>query len=129
MKELRGRDAELTPPPIPYPLPLMLRCRYSPGLSDFLSQHVLGNDDYTTTDPSWARKTDAATLAMKMAMDHFMFEGTHSAVRLLFVQELEEEKFKKGEVVCRERGVGDKLYELPSEAKASEGARERKARN
>jgi len=83
---------------------------YSTGLSDFLSSHMLGADEYARVDVKYNRKASAATLAMKMAMDHFCFEGTHSAVRHLFVEELREEQFKKGEVVCTEKEIGDRLY-------------------
>ena len=56
------------------------------------SQHVLGDkESFANFTPSFQRKSEAATLAMKMAMDHFMFEGTQSIVREMFIQELEEE--------------------------------------
>ncbi|GMH77790.1 hypothetical protein TrST_g13869 [Triparma strigata] len=88
---------------------------YSTGLSDFLSKHVLGDkDSFASFTPSFQRKSEAATLAMKMAMDHFMFEGTHSIVRQMFIQELEEEHFKKDDAVCNEGDPGDKLYIVES---------------
>ena len=88
---------------------------YSTGLSDFLSKHVLGNaESFASFTPAFQRKSSAATLAMKMAMDHFMFDGTHSIVRQMFIQELEEERFSAGDWVCTEGGPGDKLYIVES---------------
>ena len=88
---------------------------YSTGLSDFLSKHVLGDkESFSSFTPTFKRKSEAATLAMKMAMDHFMFESTHSIVRQMFIQELEEEKFKENETVCHQGDPGDKLYVVES---------------
>ena len=87
---------------------------YSTGLSDFLSEHVLGNEDYTSVDPSWGRKTGAANLAVKMALDHFMFTETQHTVQSLFLQHLKEETFQKGDVVCKEQEMGKKLFVVES---------------
>ncbi|GMH51149.1 hypothetical protein TrRE_jg11885 [Triparma retinervis] len=87
---------------------------YSTGLSDFLSKHVLGDKESFAISPSFQRKSEAATLAMKMALDHFMFEGTQSLIKQMFIQELEEENLEKGSVVCRQGEPGDKLYIVES---------------
>ena len=85
---------------------------YNTGLSDFLNKHVLGDQNENVSDltPALRRRAEAATLAMKMAMDHFMFEGTNSIVRHLFINELVEESFREGETVCNQGDPGDKLY-------------------
>ncbi|GMI20230.1 hypothetical protein TrCOL_g5016 [Triparma columacea] len=89
---------------------------FSTGLSDFLTKHVLADQDdsLVKAGSSFARKSEAAILAMKMAMDHFMFEGTQNLVRQMFVQELEEKKCLKGDVICRQGEPGDKLYIVES---------------
>ena len=90
---------------------------FSTGLSDFLTKHVLADkqdESLKTAENSFTRKSEAAVLAMKMAMDHFMFEGTHNLVRQMFVQELEEKKNVKGDVICRQGEPGDKLYIVES---------------
>mmetsp|Transcript_10121 Transcript_10121/g.20704 ORF Transcript_10121/g.20704 Transcript_10121/m.20704 type:complete len:697 (+) Transcript_10121:185-2275(+) len=87
---------------------------YSTGLSDFLSKHVLGDKDSFSISPAFQRKSEAATLAMKMALDHFMFEGTQSLIKQMFIQELEEEILTKDSVVCRQGEPGDKLYIVES---------------
>ena len=63
---------------------------------------------------TFERKSEAAVLAMKMAMDHFMFEGTHTLVRQMFVQEMEEKHYEKGEVICKQGEPGDNLYIVES---------------
>ena len=73
----------------------MARCEYHTVLTTLppsRPQHVLGDkESFANFTPSFQRKSEAATLAMKMAMDHFMFEGTQSLVKEMFIQELEEE--------------------------------------
>jgi len=89
---------------------------FSTGLSDFLTEHVLANQKEGMMEVSntFERKSEAAILAMKMAMDHFMFEGTQNLVRQMFVQELEGKRYGEGEFICKQGEPGDKLYIVES---------------
>ena len=78
---------------------------FSTGLSDFLTKHVYAkdDDDMMKVGNTFERKSEAAVSAMKMAMDHFMFEGTQNIVRQMLVQELEERKYWECEVYLATR--------------------------